>query len=60
MRENRDPVGIVLVSIVLFMFYLFGVLSSREKDKLHKINDEIKYKKSDIVEYIHHGEYSEF
>lgn len=58
MRENRDPVGIFLVSILFFMLYFFGVLSSRERDKLHQKNEEIRYKKEERREYIHHEEHS--
>ena len=58
MRENRDPVGIFLVSILFFMLYFFGVLSSRERDKLYQKNEEIRYKKEKRREYIHREEHS--
>ena len=51
MREDRDPVGIILVSLVFFMLYLFGVFSLREKNELGKRSETIKYKnqiRSDI------------
>ena len=57
MRENRDPVGIFLVSVLFFMLYFFGVLSSRERDKLYRKNEEIRYKKEERGGYIHHEEY---
>lgn len=43
MREDRDPVGIILVSLVFFMLYLFGIFSLREKNTLDKRNEAIKY-----------------
>lgn len=45
MRENRDPVGIILVSLAFFMLYVFGTLSMRERNKLHKRSHEIHNKK---------------
>ena len=60
MREDRDPVGIILVSLVFFMLYLFGVFSLREKNELSKRNETSKYKKPNTEGYIEHEESSKF
>ena len=45
MRENRDPVGIILVSLSFFMLYVFGVLSIKERNRLYQKNQEVHDKK---------------